>query len=83
MLPVVDTARAGCRNSSTPIKHTDLPPLETIRKQGNPSYGSVINFDRRTSKEKKGGMAKWCVMCGKPEGTGDGCVTIQAAARYW
>ena len=76
VLPVVDTARAGCRNSSTPIKHTDLPPLETIRKQGNPSYGSVINFDRRTSKEKKNDMAKWCVMCGKNEGTGDGCVTI-------
>ena len=56
--------------------HTDLPPLETIRKQGNPSYGSVINFDRRTSKEKKNDMAKWCVMCGKNEGTGDGCVRI-------
>ena len=75
-LPVVNTARTGYQNSSTPIKHQDLPPLNTIPKQGKPSYDSVINFARRTSAEKQGGTTNWCVMCGQKEGTGDGCVRI-------
>ena len=73
-----NTARSGYRNSSTPIKHEDLPPLNTIPPQENPSYDSVLNFDRRTSDEKRGGTPNWCVRCGKPEGTGDGCVKIRS-----
>ena len=74
-LPVFATARADCRNSSTPLNYQDLPPLDSCPIQ-EVSYGSVVNFTRCTRREKSGGATNWCVMCGKLEGTGDDCVTI-------
>ena len=70
--PPVAAASPGQYRGKSTIYVDALPPLDSFPAQPMPAYDSVINFNRST----KANTANWCVMCGKPSGTGDGCVKI-------
>ena len=70
--PPVAAASPGQHRGKSTIYVDALPPLDSFPAQPMPAYDSVINFNRST----KANTANWCVMCGKPSGTGDGCVKI-------